>query len=304
MSGGGVLRNWLLSDGRSRLAASFLLAVAILAIAAPLVARYSPTAQNAMPFTGISWDHWLGTDDLGRDVWARLIYGARASLLAAFIAVGIAVGIGVPIGLVAGFRGGWVDAVLMRIVDTFLSFPGIILAIAITAVLGSGLMNAMVAVGIVFSPSIARLMRGQVLVTRERGYVEAAVSFGSPSWWIVVRHIVPNAIQPVVIQATFMLGLAVLAEASLSFVGLGVQYPNPSFGVMLRSAAQFTSLNPGGVYPPGLAIALLVLAFNALGDSLRDVLSPATSTRRRIGRRANRRPAPNPEPNGASPRDN
>lgn len=304
MSGGGVLRNWLLSDGRSRLAASFLVAVAILAIAAPLVARYSPTAQNAMPFTGISWDHWLGTDDLGRDVWARLVYGARASLLAAFIAVGIAVGIGVPIGLVAGFRGGWVDAVLMRIVDTFLSFPGIILAIAITAVLGSGLMNAMVAVGIVFSPSIARLMRGQVLVTRERGYVEAAVSFGSPSRWIVVRHIVPNAIQPVVIQATFMLGLAVLAEASLSFVGLGVQYPNPSFGVMLRSAAQFTSLNPGGVYPPGLAIALLVLAFNALGDSLRDVLSPATSTRRRIGRRARRRPAPNPEPNGASPRDN
>ena len=272
MTTGDIFRRWPLGDVRSRLAAAFLLVVAILAIMAPLVARYSPTAQNAMPFEGLSAAHWLGTDDLGRDVWARLVFGARASLQAAFVAVGIAVAIGVPVGLVAGFRGGWVDAILMRIADTLLSFPGIILAIAITAVLGSGLTHAMVAVGIVFSPSIARLMRGQVLVTRERGYVEAAESFGSPSWWILVRHIVPNAIQPVVIQATFMLGLAVLAEASLSFVGLGVQYPNPSFGVMLRSAAQFTSMDPGGVYPAGLAIALLVLAFNALGDSLRDLL--------------------------------
>lgn len=267
-----VVRRWLFGDIRSLMAASFLLCAVFLAIAAPLVARYSPTQQNAMPFLEISGAHWLGTDDLGRDVWARLVYGARASLLAAFVAVGIAVGVGAPIGLAAGFRGGWLDAILMRIADAFLSLPGIILAIAITTVLGTGLTNAMVAVGIVFSPSIARLMRGQVLVTKERGYVEAAVSFGSPSWWIVVRHIVPNAIQPVAIQATFMLGLAVVAEASLSFVGLGVQYPNPSFGVMLRSAAQFTSIDPGGVYPPGLAIALLVLAFNALGDSLRDVL--------------------------------
>jgi peptide/nickel transport system permease protein len=301
---GGALHNWLLNDTRSRLAASFLLGVVVLAIAAPLVARYSPTAQGAMPFMGMSADHWLGTDDLGRDVWARLIYGARASLMAAFVAVGIALAIGVPIGLVSGFRGGWMDAVLMRVVDTFLSFPGIILAIAITAVLGSGLFNAMVAVGIVFSPSIARLMRGQVLVTKERGYVEAATTFGSPSWWIVVRHIVPNAIQPVVIQATFMLGLAVLAEASLSFVGLGVQYPNPSFGVMLRSASQFIWINPGGVYPPGLAIALLVLAFNALGDSLRDVLSPASSTRRRIRRRKRKPDAPTLESNGSAQRDN
>jgi len=288
MSGGGAIRDWLFGDARSRLATFFLIAVAVLAIAAPLVARHSPTAMIAMPFSGMSAAHWLGTDDLGRDVFSRLVFGARASLQAALVAVGIAVVIGVPIGLVSGFRGGWADALLMRIVDTFLSFPGIILAIAITAVLGTGLMNAMVAVGIVFSPSIARLMRGQVLVTRERGYVEAAETFGSPSWWIVIRHIVPNAIQPVVIQATFMLGLAVLAEASLSFVGLGVQYPNPSFGVMLRSAAQFTAIHPAGVYPPGLAITLLVLAFNALGDSLREVLSPTTSARLRIGRRARR----------------
>lgn len=272
MIGSSFLRRWIWGDTRSRLAALFLLGVIVLAILAPFVARYSPAQQGALPFAEISMTHWLGTDDLGRDVWARLVYGARASLIAAFAAVGIAIVIGAPIGLVAGFLDGWVDAILMRIADTFLSFPGIILAIAITAVLGSSLLHAMVAVGIVFSPSIVRLMRGQVLVTKERGYVEAAVSFGCPSWWIVLRHIVPNAIQPVVIQATFMLGLAVLAEASLSFVGLGVQYPNPSFGVMLRSAAQFTAIDPGGVYAPGLAIALLVLAFNALGDSLRDAI--------------------------------
>lgn len=267
-----MFRRWPLGDGRSRAAAGFLLVMVLLALAAPVVARYSPTQQNAMPFLGLSATHWLGTDDLGRDVWSRLVFGARASLQAAFIAVGIAAAIGVPVGLVAGYRGGWVDAILMRMADTLLSFPGIILAIAITAVLGSGLVHAMIAVGIVFSPSTARLMRGQVLVTKERGYVEAAVSFGSPHWWIVLRHIVPNAIQPVVVQGTFLLGVAILAEASLSFVGLGVQYPNPSFGVMLRSAAQFSAIDPGGVYPPGLAIALLVLAFNALGDSLRDAL--------------------------------
>jgi peptide/nickel transport system permease protein len=289
-----MVRQWLWGDLRSRLATCFLVIVAVLAIAAPLVARYSPTAQDFIPFSGPSGAHWLGTDDLGRDIWARLVYGARASMEAALIAVGLALAIGVPVGLVAGYRGGWVDSVLMRVADTFLSFPGIVLAIAITAVLGPSLVNSMIAVGVVFAPSIARVTRGQVLVTKERVYVDAAVSFGSPPWRIVLRHIVPNSIQPVVIQATFMLGLAVLAEASLSFVGLGVQYPDPSFGVMLQRAAQFISLHPGDVYPPGLAIALTVLAFNALGDSLRDVLDPVASTRRRVkraARRANRRRA-------------
>jgi peptide/nickel transport system permease protein len=208
---------------------------------------------------------------------------------AAAIAIAVALVLGVPVGLLAGFRGGWIDAVLMRLTDTLLSFPGIVLAIAITAVLGPGLVNSMVAVGVVFSPSIARVTRGQVLVTKERVYVDAAVSFGSPPWKIVLRHIVPNSIQPVIIQATFMLGLAVLAEASLSFIGLGVQYPNPSFGVMLQRAAQFIALAPGGVYAPGLAIALAVLSFNALGDSLRDVLDPVASTRRGLKRAARQR---------------
>lgn len=278
----GVTHQWLWGDLRARLATCFVLLLVAVAIAAPLVARHSPSAQDLEPFTGPSWQHWLGADDLGRDVWSRLVYGARASMAAAFIAVGIALLIGVPVGLLAGFRGGWLDTVLMRVADTLLSFPGIVIAIAITAVLGPGLVHSMTAVGIVFSPSVARVTRGQVMVTKERVYVDAAVSFGSPPWRTVVRHVLPNSVQPVVIQATFMLGLAVLAEASLSFVGLGVQYPEPSFGVMLQRAAQFLSQQPSGVYPPGLAIALTVLAFNALGDSLRDALDPVASTRRRI----------------------
>jgi peptide/nickel transport system permease protein len=278
----GFARQWLWGDLRARLSTCFIALLLLLAIAAPLTGRYSPSAQDFEPFTGLSWQHWLGTDDLGRDVWSRLVYGARASLAAAFIAVGIALGLGVPVGLVAGFRGGWIDSVLMRVADTLLSFPGIVIAIAITAVLGPGLVHSMTAVGIVFSPSVARVARGQVLVTKERGYVDAAVSFGNPGWKTVLRHVLPNSVQPVVIQATFMLGLAVLAEASLSFVGLGVQYPDPSFGVMLQRAAQFISVSSSGVYPPGFAIALTVLAFNALGDSLRDALDPVAGTRRRI----------------------
>lgn len=291
------VRQWLWGDVRSRLATCFLLFAIGLAIAAPLAARQSPLGQDALhPLAGPSWRHWLGTDDLGRDVWARLVFGTRASLTAALIAVGLAVAIGLPVGLLAGFRGGWIDMVLMRIADTVLSFPGVILAIGITAALGTGLVKAMVAVGVVFSPSIARVARGEVLATKERLYVDAAVSFGSPAWRIVLRHIVPNAIQPVIIQATFMLGLAMLAEASLSYVGLGVQYPNPSFGVMLRRAAQFISRKPAGVYPPGLMIALTVLAFNALGDSLRDVLDPVGGTRRSLRRAARRSSLPPARP--------
>jgi peptide/nickel transport system permease protein len=283
----GLLHEWLWGDLRSKLATCFLAFVILLAVFAPLVSRYSPAAQDAAnQFAGPSWEHWLGTDDLGRDVWSRLVYGARVSMEACLIAVGIGLLLGVPVGLIAGFRGGWLDTILMRVADTLLSFPGIVLAVGITAALGTGLVNAMIAVGIVFSPGIARVTRGQVLATKERVYVDAAVSFGSPAWRTVARHIVPNSIQPVIIQATFMLGLALLAEASLSFVGLGVQHPNPSFGVMLRRAAQFISRQPNGVYPPGLAIALTVLAFNALGDSLRDALDPVASTRRQLKRAA------------------
>lgn len=276
------LTQWLWGDYRSRIATVFLLILLLLTIMAPLVTRFEPSEQSTNPFANPSLVHWLGTDDLGRDVWSRMVYGARVSMQAAFIAVGVALTIGFPIGLIAGFRGGWIDSILMRVADTLLSFPGIVIAIAITAVLGPGLVNSMTAVGIVFSPNIARVIRGQVMVTKSRVYVDASVSFGSPAWRTVLKHIIPNSIQPVIIQVTFMLGLAVIAEASLSFIGLGVQYPEPSFGIMLQRAAQFISMDSFGVYPPGLAVAFTVLSFNVLGDSLRDILDPKASARRRI----------------------
>jgi peptide/nickel transport system permease protein len=283
------LFGWLAADRRSQLATAFLIIVIALAVFAPLVARYPPNKQN---FSAIlkspSGEHWLGTDDVGRDVWARLVWGARVSLQASLIAVVVALVIGLPLGLIAGFRGGWVDTVLMRVVDTLLAFPGIVLAIGITAALGPSLVHAMIAVGVVFSPSIARVMRGQVLATKERLYVDAAVTFGSTPWRIIKRHVVPNSIQPVVIQATFLLGLALLAEASLSFLGLGVQAPTASWGTMLRRAAEFINRNSFQLYPPGIAIALTVLAFSALGDSLRDALDPIANSRREVRRAARR----------------
>ncbi|MCU1504710.1 MAG: binding-protein-dependent transport system inner rane component [Ilumatobacteraceae bacterium] len=300
----GKLRSvdWLWADRRSKLASCFLGLVILLAIFAPLVSRYSPAEQSvANILKGPSAKHWLGTDDLGRDIWARLVYGARVSLEASGIAVGVALVIGVPIGLVAGYVGGWLDTILMRIVDTLLAFPAIVLAVGITAALGPGLVNAMVAVGVVFSPSIARISRAQVLSTKERLYVDAAVGFGSPSSRTIVRHIVPNAIQPVIVQATFLLGLALLAEASLSFLGLGVQPPTSSWGIMLRRASQFLTRAPNAIYAPGLAIGLTVLSFNVLGDSLRDALDPVAGTRRRLrrfGLSSRRAPAKPIEPAG------
>jgi peptide/nickel transport system permease protein len=277
--------DWLWADRRSKLASGFLAIVILLAIFAPLVSRYGPADQNVGNILrGPSAKHWLGTDDLGRDVWSRLVYGARVSMEASLIAVGVALLIGVPVGLLAGYIGGWLDTILMRVVDTLLAFPAIVLAVGITAALGPGLVNAMVAVGVVFSPSIARISRAQVLTTKERLYVDAAVGFGSPSSRTIARHIVPNAIQPVIIQATFLLGLALLAEASLSFLGLGVQPPASSWGIMLRRSSQFLSRAPNAIYAPGLAIGLTVLSFNALGDSLRDALDPVAGQRRRLRR--------------------
>ena len=280
------LRGWLWSDRWTKCATVFLVIVVLMAVLAAVVARHDPADQEIRRvLEGPSKAHWLGTDDLGRDMWARLVYGARASLLASVIAVSVGLVIGVPLGLVAGFRGGWVDAVLMRITDTLLSFPAIVLAIGIIAALGPGLTNAMVGVGVVFSPNLARITRGQVLSTKEHLYVDAATTFGSPWWRTLVRHVVPNSMRPVVVQATFLMGLAMLAEASLSYLGLGVQAPKSSWGVMLRRSARFLDRAPNHIFAPGLAIALTVVAFNTLGDSLRDALDPAAS---RSGRRTKR----------------
>lgn len=269
------IRRWARSDIRGVLAASFLLFVIALAVFAPWVARADPSFQD---YTSImsppSADHWLGTDDLGRDVWARIVYGARTSLIAATLAVAVAVGLGAPTGIIAGYIGGWSDTISMRVVDTLLSFPGIILAVGIVGVLGPGLTNAMIAIGVVFAPNIARIARAESISVRKRLYVDAATSYGARQGRILFRHIVPNCTQAIIVQATLLFGFAMLAEASLSFVGLGAQPPTPSWGSMLRSASQFVSRSSFGIYPPGIAVALVVFAFNSFGDSVRDLLDP------------------------------
>ncbi|MDH3681646.1 MAG: ABC transporter permease, partial [Acidimicrobiia bacterium] len=201
------------------------------------------------------------------------------------LAVTVSLVLGVPVGLIAGYLSGVVDNVLMRLVDSILGFPAIVLAIGIVAALGPGLTNAMVAVGVTFSPSVARLMRGQVLATKNHLYVEAAEQYGSSPWRTIVRHIMPNAIQPIIVQAALLLAVAFLAEAALSFLGLGAQPPTPSWGGMLSRSSQFLTVSPAvQLYTPGLAIALTVLAINALGDSLRDSLDPVAGTERRVRR--------------------
>ena len=273
------LRDWLGGNLAAVAALFFLVALFLLAVLAPLIAPFPPTAQNlSNTLAEPSWQHWMGTDDLGRDVLRRLIHGAPATLFASFLAVSVATAIGVPVGLLAGFIGGWVDDVICRVIDTLLSFPGIVLAIGVTGALGIGLTNAMIALGIVFSPGLARLMRAQTLVVKHELYVDASRCFGAGLWRILLKHVAPNAIQPVIVQVTLLLAVALLAEASLSFLGLGVQPPQPSWGGMLARAYNYMELAPEQMYAPGIAILLTALAFNTLGEALRQALDP---TRRR-----------------------
>jgi peptide/nickel transport system permease protein len=272
--------DWLRRDRRAALSLSFLLAMGLISLLAPVVAPYSPTAQDANNMLAEpSWEHPLGTDDLGRDVLSRLIHGAPATLYASFLAVAVACVIGVPIGLLAGFLGGWVDDAISRVVDTLLSFPAIVLAIGVTGALGIGLTNSMIAVGIVFSPQLARLARAQTLIVKQELFVDAARCFGASTGRLLLRHIVPNAIQPVIVQITLLLAVALLAEASLSFLGLGVQPPHPSWGAMLARAYFYMEIAPEQMYAPGLAILFTALAFNTLGESLRVFLDPTMRSR-------------------------
>jgi len=275
------LLSWLARDKRAALSLVWLLGLLALGLAAPLIAPYSPTAQS-LSDTLLPPDvhHLLGTDDLGRDVFTRLIYGAPLALYASVLATAVAVAIGVPLGLMAGFLGGWVDVVVSRLVDTMLSFPAIILAVAITGALGTGLVNSMTAVGVVFSPVLARLVRGQTLVLRGELFVDAARCFGASTSRILLRHVLPNVVQPVLVQVTLLLAASLLAEASLSFLGLGVQPPAPSWGAMLARAYGYLEIAPEQMYAPGLAILFSALAFNALGESLRTALDPTTRTSR------------------------
>lgn len=270
-----LVLNWLRQDKRGALGLGFLLLLALISVLAPWIAPYSPTEQDfSAIFAPPSADHWLGTDDLGRDTLSRLIDGGRASLYASFLAVGISALIGVPVGLIAGYLGGWVDEMISRVIDSFLSFPAIVLAIAVTGALGIGLTNGMIAVGIVFAPQLARLVRARTLVVRNELYVDSARCFGAPTPQILWRHVLPNTIQPVIVQITLLLAAALLAEASLSFLGLGIQPPDASWGSMLARAYQNMEIAPEQMYPPGIMILLTALAFNLLGESLREALDP------------------------------
>jgi peptide/nickel transport system permease protein len=247
----------------------------LLAMAAPLLAPYDPLSTNwAAVRKAPSPAHLFGTDEIGRDVLTRVIWGSRASLLAGLVSIMLALALGVPIGLVSGYVEGILDATVMRLIDAMLAIPFLILAIALAAFLGPSLTNAMIAIGITQMPIFARLTRGQVLSVKHEDYVEAARAVGNPEYRIVLRHILPNIVPPVLVQATLATAAAIIAEASLSFLGLGQQPPNPSWGSMLNTAKNFMSQAPWMAIWPGLAIFSLVLSLNLVGDGLRDALDP------------------------------
>lgn len=250
----------------------------LLAIAAPLLPVADPLATS---WTAIrkapSAAHWMGTDDIGRDILSRMIWGAQASLMAGIFSVAIAIVIGVPFGLISGYFGGWVDQVISRITEAFLALPFLIMAIALAAFLGPSLTNAMIAIGLSAMPVFVRLTRGQVLAVKTEDYVEGARSIGLGHFDIMTRYILPNIMAPIIVQATLTVATAIIAEASLSFLGLGQQPPAPSWGSMLNVAKNFLDQAPWMAMWPGAAIFLIVIGFNLLGDGLRDALDPRES---------------------------
>ncbi|MBW9332648.1 ABC transporter permease [Herbaspirillum aquaticum] len=267
---------------RNRLAvigAVIIAVLVLLAITAPVLARYDPIFDQDYGnlLSGPSAEHWLGTDDLGRDIYTRMLYGSRISLQAALISVGLAFSLGVPIGIVSGYYRGAVDAIVMRVVDALQAFPSLILALALAAALGGGFYNAMVAVGIGFTSSFVRLARGQAMTIRNLDYVMAARSIGAGHLRIMWRYILPNSLAPLVIQATFAMGTAIIAEAGLSYLGLGAKPEDPSWGSMLHIAQGYLNTTPMLAMWPGLAIFLVVLGFNLLGDGIREVFDPKLS---------------------------
>jgi len=248
---------------------------ALLALLAPAIAPYDPLATS---WTAIrkapSAAHWFGTDEIGRDVLSRIVWGTRASLLAGVVSVSISLAFGIPIGLLAGYAGGWLDALISRMTDAMLACPFLILAIALAAFLGPSLTNAMIAIGVSATPIFIRLTRAQVLQVKVEDYVEAARAVGNSPLRIMWRHILPNIVPPLTVQATLAAAAAIIAEAALSFLGLGQQPPAPSWGSMLNTAKNYIDNAPWMAIWPGISIFLLVLSFNLLGDGLRDAFDP------------------------------
>jgi peptide/nickel transport system permease protein len=265
----------LLRRGGAMFGLAVVMFFVLIAILAPWLAPHDPlgTSWSAVRATP-SAAHWFGADELGRDVLSRIIWGTRASILAGVVSVSISLALGVPIGMLAGYVGRWVDALISRITDAMLACPFLILAIALAAFLGPSLTNAMIAIGISATPIFIRLTRAQVLAAKSEDYVEAARALGNPHLRIALRHIFPNIVAPLIVQATLAIAAAVIAEASLSFLGLGQQPPAPSWGSMLNTARNYVDQAPWMAIWPGLSIFLLVLSFNLLGDGLRDALDP------------------------------
>jgi peptide/nickel transport system permease protein len=263
---------------RSPLTLAGLVLVAILAMTAlfaPLLAPADPLKQTlSNRLKPPSAEHWMGTDQLGRDILSRMMYGARISLLIGLVVVVLAASVGVFVGLVAGYTGGWLDEGLMRITDVFFAFPALILAMAISGALGPSLTNAMIAIAVVSWPVYARLVRGQVLSLRQLEYVDASRSLGASSGRIMWRHILPNSLSPLLVQASFDMGAAILAAAGLSFIGFGTQPPTPEWGIMVSDGRNYIATHSWLSLYPGLAILLTVAAFNLIGDGLRDALDP------------------------------
>ncbi|MFN8525044.1 MAG: ABC transporter permease [Chloroflexota bacterium] len=269
---------------RARLAPAalgVLLALILCAVFAEVLAPYHPITDQSYSSAneGPSAAHWFGTDYLGRDTLSRLIFGARISLMVAALAVSIGLVCGVTIGVIGGFYGGKVDMLLMRCTDAIWTFPALMLALAITSALGRGVNNAIIAIGIVNIPYFARLARASTLTAREMDFVTAARALGAPAARTIFWHILPNIAAPIIVQGSLAFGVAITTEASLSFLGVGVQAPTPSWGIELRSGYQYMELNPSTAIFPGLAIFLTVLSFNFLGDGLRSALDPRLSRR-------------------------
>jgi ABC-type dipeptide/oligopeptide/nickel transport system permease subunit len=251
----------------------------VLAVLAPLISPYDPNAQSLREaIQGPSGSHWLGTDQLGRDIATRLMYGARISLMIGVLAVLIGLVVGVPLGMLAGYYGGWADLVISRFADMMFAFTSILLALTLVAVLGVSLQNVIVAVGISVIPVIIRLVRSSVLSIREEPYVEAARALGASDLRIITRHVFRNALTPVLVHGTLSIGVSILLAAGLGFLGLGVQSPTAEWGTMLGEGRQFIFSAPHMTTFPGIAIFLAILAFNLLGDGLRDALDPRMRT--------------------------
>lgn len=259
---------------------TLVLVVGLLSLFADVVTSYSPTQLAGVPLQGPSRDHWFGTDDFGRDVFSRVVHGGRVSVTVGFFSVAAGLLSGTVIGVLSAYRGGWFDLIIQRIVDAMMAFPTLVLALAVVAALGTSQRNVVIAIGVSIFPNVARVARSVVLSIREEPYVEAARASGASDMGIMSRHIFPNIVPPLIVIATAFFGSAVVAEAALSFVGLGIPPPNPSWGNMMSGAARtYITVAPWMAIFPGVALSLLVFGINLFGDSLRDVLDPQLRNR-------------------------